>query len=70
MVELKPNQEQLNLLQFLIAKNIVRYSPTHLQASLNVHMVLFYQRIYKLKEFAQQYQHPVFKELLNRFIEG
>lgn len=65
---LKLSQEDLHLLQYLIAKNIVTYSPTQLTITLNPKMVLIYQRLYKLKRFAQVHYHPHFHQLLDKFI--
>jgi hypothetical protein len=58
----------LQLLQYLIAKNFVSYSPAHLQLRLEPHAVLFYQRVHKLKAFASNHLHPLFGQLLAEFI--
>lgn len=60
----------LQLLQYLIAKNFVTYSPAHLQIRLNSYAVLFYQRVYKIKKFAEKHTHPHFSQLLNDFISN
>ena len=68
LTEFKPNQEQLCLIQYLLAKNIVKYSPTHLTVTVNVQMVLVYQRIFKVKQFAGKYMHKDFYGLLEKFV--
>jgi hypothetical protein len=60
----------LQLLQYLIAKNFVNYSPAHLQIRLDSQSVFFYQRVYKIKDFASQHLHPLFCQLLNHFISN
>lgn len=66
--ELKPTQDELQLIQYLLAKNIVCYSATHLTITLNLQMVLSYQRIQKLRQFSSQHLEKQFGELLDRFI--
>lgn len=58
----------LQLLQYLIAKNFVSYSPAHLQIRLDPQAVLFYQRVFKVKDFAAKHMHPLFCQLLGSFI--
>lgn len=60
----------LQLLQYLIAKNFVSYSPAHLQLRLQPHAVLFYQRAHKLKAFANTHLNPHFGKLLAEFISN
>ncbi len=50
----------LQLLQYLIAKNFVNYSPAHLQIRLEAQSVLFYQRVFKIKHFVAQNFHHLF----------
>ncbi len=60
--------EDLQLMQYLIAKNFLNYSPAHLQIRLEPHAILFYQRVHKLKAFANTHLHPHFCHLLADFI--
>lgn len=60
--------EDLQLLQYLIAKNFLSYSPAHLQIRLEPHAILFYQRVHKLKAFANNQLHAHFSHLLAEFI--
>ena len=68
LAEFKPNQDQLQIIQYLLAKNIVKYSPTHLTVTINVQMVLGYQRIFKVKQFVGKYMHKEFSGLLEKFV--
>jgi len=61
---MKLAQPDLQLVQYLLSKNFITYSPAHLQLTLNAHSLLFYQRVYKLKHFAAQHTLPAFQELL------
>lgn len=65
---LRLQPEDLQLLQYLIAKNFVSYSPAHLQIHLEPHAIFFYQRVHKLKTFASTHLHPHFSHLLAEFI--
>lgn len=67
---LKLTPEDLQLLQYLIAKSIVTYSPSQLTVSLNKKMVLVYQRLYKLKRFAMKHYNPQFCHLVEKIISN
>lgn len=60
----------LQLLQYLIAKNFVNYSSAHLQIRLDSQAVLFYQRVYKIKHFVANNLHPLFSQLFSNFIDN
>ena len=65
-LHLQPND--LQLMQYLIGKNFASYSPAHLQLKLEPHAVLFYQRVFKMKEFTSKHLHPHFSQLFADFI--
>ena len=67
---LRPNQEQLHLIQYLLAKNILAYSPTALTITLNIHTLLTYQRIHKLRHLASTHLHVHFLHLFDAFISN
>lgn len=67
---LKLAAEDLQLLQYLIAKNIVSYSPSQLSVTLNKKMILIYQRLHKIKRFAMKHYNPQFFHLVESIISN
>ena len=62
--------EDLQTVQLLVVKNFVHYSPAHLTLRLSSKNVLLYQRLHKVRHFAETHLNKSFASVLSAFIEN